>query len=309
MELKKNESPNQNTTQPTTVAYTSSDQGGVQSIQADVRISSYKPRILGSQRTNLRYRFYKKIVQGKVYLRFDYPADSSLAGGGVARTVISTDKEKVIFQTETQRVEYRFPAREDNSPAIPMGADLTRKIPDIKSSLARLRSKNFKLSEDISTNTVTALQTTFPQSSDSFEGERLLSRKIMFDLSNSVVSGMEFVSMSPDGIKRTESITNAYAQTPDGPVEVGRTTTTKIEYPDRNDTSDRTIATITDPSEIPIITPEELLALSKKDGIQILSPEPLIGDPGDKTQIEVITETWENVQINTVSDNLFLIPN
>ncbi len=248
-----------------------------------------------------KYRLSLKKINGVQYSRIDMDSDHN---GGIARSVITNDKECIIFNTNTEEIECRIPVDSSFDALSFMNSEngLSRiNLDKIKADAKRL-SLDVTEEED-SKSICVSLPSDLFNSNESLT--KRLSTKVMFDTINETLNEVEIVTIDDEGIKVTTTSNPVYEITDDGtPVKIGMITVIDKNNPNRIEGFPDDYPVYNSYDDIPDITHEEAEKMLKA-GTAFVEKNITFGDPADMSSVETIVEKYNSVEINKIDDSLF----
>ncbi len=289
------------TENPVTIGWNGETSSEIESFQTDVEVYSMNNRKQTSLKKSNKYRLSLKKINGVQYSRIDMDSDHN---GGIARSVITNDKECIIFNTNTEEIECRIPVDSSFDALSFMNSEngLSRiNLDKIKADAKRL-SLDVTEEED-SKSICVSLPSDLFNSNESLT--KRLSTKVMFDTINETLNEVEIVTIDDEGIKVTTTSNPVYEITDDGtPVKIGMITVIDKNNPNRIEGFPDDYPVYNSYDDIPDITHEEAEKMLKA-GTAFVEKNITFGDPADMSSVETIVEKYNSVEINKIDDSLF----
>lgn len=270
---------------------------GVTSIDAKVTVSSENSRMVNSYKTLSSYRLRTKVIDGQVYTRLDFDADSD----GLKRSVITNNTEAVVIDTASGSEVLRIPVDNQGSNMISsqkIGGRIKLEEVDYE-----MRKIVFDKTTDESGRYVIYNAPSDFLLKSSTDDTQYSSMIIMFDTIDEVFSGTQTVEVKQNGETVTTTISNLYELVGDEPVFVGQIVEEEHdiveEIPQVEDTPDFNF------EEAEEITEEDLAKLQE----EYLTAE-IAAVTGDLSNQDYTTTTYvlyENVVVNSLDESAFRI--
>lgn len=272
----------------------------ITSFQAEVKTFEEHNRRPGSKKETGNYRLSMKIIDGDLYSRMDFPADEK----GVARVVIGSPDEIVIYDDATKRIEYR--AKNPNEEAEDLSLRTLFAKADIAEMYDNLKRLQYRISEDPE-NGLERFETPSALLSDlAYGSESVLSNSVLFDIKLGAPVEFDSVKIDEEGTT-LRTVQNIQYREIDGvPVKVGETMTLSYDFPYTIDVSDRILPSVGTDQTIPQISLEELAALEEQ-GARIFYHNEMAGDPADPDYSITTTTVYGEVVLNAATDSLFRV--
>ena len=245
-----------------------------------------------------KYRLSTKLVNGEQYTRLDMNDKSP---DGRFRSIVTSEKEMVLFDTESEEVQYRLPVGtvSNDFAFIQDGLGFGKVDLDlVKAEAARL---SFDVSEDDKkSNMIIALSGELFSSDYS---ERI-STRMSFDMSTDLMTSVELVDIRADGSKVTTTTEFCYQKCDEEYVKVGMITTIDTKYEKRLEGISEDIEYYESMDEIPEISQEDLKKMQECGNI-FEDTSIKFGDPADLSSVVTIVEVYEDIEINKTDDSVF----
>lgn len=286
---------------PLTISYAPAPgRGGVVALDLTVEVSTKNLRRPSATATTKHYRTFQKIIDGVLYQRTDFEVD--LNGVKKPQSVVTNGRDTVVFDPQNEGKAERLMAGATGAlTKVPVGGDLSRKIPDLGHSLQRMALQAFRV-RAATDPTVTSVDWSGSTPVDA--SRTLVKRSLQFDGTDSVLKSEQDVVVDSSGVQTITAVDYSYASTPAGPVLSQTRTITKVDYPYTLDVSGLSLPRVDSLDQIRSITPEELEGMKAK-GALVYQTNPLIGDPSDPDQTTETVETYTQIKVNQTDDNLF----
>jgi len=274
---------------------------GVQSYQANVEIYGKNNRYDTHSTFRQSYRMAVKALPDEILTRLDFATNDDIR----YRSLISNGEEMIFFETLTENIIYRIPMEETSSP---LNRLFGNQIGLSRINLSLIREEARRLSLNIiegSSGTTMMLEippTLIPQNGF----DRIISSRVSFDLLSETILESEVILIRADETKVTTTVTPVY-DTKDGvPVKIGQITIIDSKAPALEYEYEL------DPDTIIYNSIDDIPTISEKDynlmveaGNLYEVPDVKFGDPRDLSYIETIYEVYKDIEINSVSDNMF----
>jgi len=246
------------------------------------------------------YTISKKIVNGIICVRVDFPANGTPNSVAVSSVINGTEQR--IFETSSGKVLSRVPLPKAQVPNQGI-TTLYQRLP-ISTMQAYMKAKRYSLSS--SSNTLTAGHpiTELSQIS-SVSGNAESSYQEYYDLATCVKTGSQEIFYTTDGCTHTKTQAIAYQALCGQPVPLMITTVDEIKNPKRINISDRVIPRIDDLSQLPTISSGELEQLKADPSKKVYEFKPIIGDPASLDDTVTTTEAYSCTTTNNISDAVF----
>ena len=288
------------TENPVTISWTGENSSEIESFQTDVEVYSMNNRKETSLKKSNKYRLSLKSINGVQYSRIDMDAEYN---GGIARSVITNDKECIIFNTNTEEIECRMPVEKSFDELSFMSSEngLSRiNLDKIKTDAKRLA---FDVTEENSESFCLSLPSELFNANEN--SLKRLSTKVLFDTINETLNEIEIVSIDDEGVTSTTTICPVYQETEDGtPVKVGMITVIDTQNPNKIEGFPEDYPIYESYDDIPEISPEDAEKMLAT-GSAFVDTDITFGDPSDLSSVETIVEKYESIEINKVDDRLF----
>jgi hypothetical protein len=252
-------------------------------------------------RLSRTFIIYKKIINGIICIREDFPASSF--PDGIPRSSVINGTEQRIFKTISGQIIQRTPLAKAQS-ANPAYTSLYQRLP-LDKIQGYMKKNSFLLSANSTNNSLTAGFPNVDLQKMSFSGHTVLSYQEYYDLNALVKTGSQTSFHSADGCTHTKTVAIAYQALLGQPVPSLITTVDEINNPQRVNVSDRLIPTIRDLSQLPTISSAELEQKKADPKVKILTFKPIIGDPSSLDDTLTTTEAYTNITTNNVADSVF----
>ncbi len=289
------------TENPVTIAWKGESDSQIESFQTEVEVYSMNNRKQTSLEKSNKYRLSLKKIDGVQYSRIDLDAEYN---GGAARSVISNDKEIIVFNTKTEEIECKVPVENDIDALSFMNSEnaLSRlNLDKIKADVKRL---SLDVTEEKDSK---ALCVSLP--SEIFNTKenltKRLSTKVKFDTLSETLNEIEIVSIDDEGVKATTTICPVYQETETGtPVKVGMITVIDKQNPNKIEGFPEDYPVYESYDDIPEISEEDAEKMLAT-GAAFEDTDITFGDPSDLSSVQTIVEKYESIEINKVDDKLF----
>lgn len=270
---------------------------GVTSIDAKVTVSSENSRMVNSYKKLDSYRLRTKVIDGQIYTRLDYDADSE----GLKRSILTNNSEAVVIDTDTGSEILRLPVDNQDSNMISsqkIGGRI--KFDEVDFEMQKiLFDKNM---DETGRYAIYNAPSDFLLKSSNSDTQ-YSSMIIMFDTIDEVFSGTQTVEVKQDGETVTTTMTNLYEVVGEEPVFVGQIIEEEHDIVGEIQLAEDTPDICFESAEE--ITEDELLELQEE--YLTAEVEPVTGDLSDPDYITTTYILYEDVVINSVDDSAFRI--
>ncbi len=284
---------------PVTISKSGTD-AEITGFQSNVKVYEENNRSPYGRQLVEEYRLSLKIIDGALYTRMDFKPDEEV----ICRSIIHSPQEVCVFDTATERVEYRTNAQNmdetDSEFRTLFGRADLNDIQDYFSGLS------FRITEEAEEKRL-RIETPSEYLDGTIGGARLVSEVLYFDTELAVPVGSEYTSIDDKGTTVNTEETVIYQMSDGVPIKTGEVIVTKHDFPYTIDTSDREIPILTATSDPAAITENELASLEEQ-GALVFSGEPVIGNPADPDYTVTTIVRYEDVELNGVADS-YLRPN
>lgn len=278
---------------------TSSD---IKSFQANVSVYSMNNRTDTSSVLQSKYKMSLSTINENQYNRLDFSPEF---GGGKAHSVVSDNSQIILFDTNSNEIEYRIPMQENISQDL---AFLGMESAVSKINLDLIKSESKRLSLDLIEDSKKSLMLDIPSSyffNNSNSSESRISTRVMFDVEQEVLSQVEVVSVREDGTKITTNSYPMYQDNDGTPIKIGLVTVVKSEAPEllQGFEDAQYFESIDDIPEMSDAEYERILESGEFEEVENMT----FGNPADLSYEETILEVYSDIEINTVDESAFRI--
>lgn len=270
----------------------------INAFEAKVSVYSMNSRRDTSLNLTSQYHLTAKLINDEQYVRLDMLNQSP---DGRFRSVISNDKEMIMFDSASNEIQQRIPleAAPDDLAFMGYGLGFGKvNLDSIKKEATRL---NFDITEDKKNSSLTL---SLPNELFTSEFEKRISTRVSFDSAADVLTEMETVAVKNDGATVTTSAEYVYQKCGDEYVKVGMITKIVTDYEKRIEGIPEDTEYFKTIDDIPEISEEDFNKM-KENGNIFEEPSVKFGDPGDLSCIETIVEVYEDVEVNKTEDSVF----
>ena len=236
------------------------------------------------------------------YNRLDFSPEF---GEGKAHSVVSDNSQIILFDTNSNEIEYRIPMQENISQDL---AFLGMESAVSKINLDLIKSESKRLSLDLIEDSKKSLTLDIPSSyffNNSNSSESRISTRVMFDVEQEVLSQVEVVSVRADGTKITTNSYPMYQDNDGTPIKIGLVTVVKSEAPEllQGFEDVQYFDSIDDIPEMSDAEYERILESGEFEEVENMT----FGNPADLSYEETILEVYSDIEINTVDESAFKI--
>lgn len=273
---------------------TSSSQ--ISDFTAKVSITEKNSRIAFSEKLVNEYQVSTKIIGNNIFSRIDFNEKD-----GQYRSVISSNSETILFDRQNGDVLERV-INDSSEESFEVSTLFSRVDLDmVKDYYGRL---SYKITEN-SENNLLKIETPTELLKDvTLNDSQLNTEIIYYDLAMSVPVKEIYETVSADNVKIEIVIETTYQEIDGIPVKVGTVETKSYDFPYQNDVSEWVFPIIESEDEIEEISEEEFEELDKS---QLYAQDVIIGDPADPDYTTTTVTTYEDVQLNSLSESFFRI--
>lgn len=283
---------------PVTITWNNKASGEIESFQTDVEVYSMNNRKDTALSISSKYRLSMKKIEGVQYSRIDFNPDYN---DGLARSIVTSDKEIVFFDTNTMEVEYRMPFENQ------MSGDLA--FLNAETGLSRLNldlimSESKRLAFDVTEEDSGLISVSVPNDYfPSESGDARVSTRVSFDPVEEVVNEVEIVTLTEDGDVVTSSNYPVYEDVDGTPVKIGLITIIDTSVPELLDFGEE-YQIYESEDDIPELSMSDFEKMVASDSA-FETTDLTFGDPADLSSIETVVEMYTDVEINKTDDSVF----
>ncbi|AEE17424.1 hypothetical protein [Treponema brennaborense] len=282
---------------PVTITWQSGAEKDIESFQADVSVYTNTNRAGTGTSLQNKYRMSLKTVNDVPYVRLDFDPEYN---GGLFRSAISDTAETIIVDTVSEEIEYRIPVQDDYSADL---AFLGTETAVSRVNLSLIKTEARRLAFDMTDEQGSALIVSIPNDFFADPYKTRLSTRVTFDTVNETLNQVEIVTVLQDGTNVTTTTYPMYEEKNGEPVKIGSVTVIDSKAPGL-------LAEFEDAeyfdsiADIPEISDAEYQRLLDSGEITEVEAMPF-GNPADMSYQETIIEVYNDIEINTVTDNPF----
>lgn len=270
----------------------------ISGFSANVSVYSMNNRKDTSFKFDSSYKISTKLIQGEQYTRLDL---LDIKPQGEVLSIISNEREKVLFDTISQEIKYRLPVDNTSKDF----SFLQEGIGFGSVNLDKIRTEAKRLSLDVTENTEeSTLVIKLPDEFFSTDSVRRLSTKIMFDTVSQTLTNMETVDYRENGSTVTTSVEFVYQECDGKYVKVGSIIKTDTDYNQFIEGINPETPYYNSIDEIPEISEADYEKM-KAEGNIFEDDSITFGNPADLSSSETVVEVYENIEINNVDDSKF----
>lgn len=277
----------------------------IESYQAQVKTYYSNSRRGIEMEPGEEYRLSLKMMDGTLYSRMDF--DSKAFPDLIPRSLITSDKGSVLFQTLTNTVEMRLPPEPEKR--LFLNQDSLSVLGRV--NMDEIIKESQRLSLDILDETPGLLALELPpgyfqpQSNGlGFETE-VISCRLSFDTKENLLLSSEMVVKESDGSEISSALHPLYQESDGIMVKVGQVQVVDNRIPFNTLGSESSVMTYETPDDIPEISEEELKALQESGVLSQNEAPVLFGYQFTPDFQEVFVDLYEEVKINSLEDSLF----
>lgn len=265
---------------------------------ANVKVYSMNNRKDSSMKYDSSYRISTKMIQGEQYTRLDMLNEGT---GKDFVSVISNEKEMVVFDSLSQEIKYRLPVDKTAKDFVFLQNDIG--ISSV--NLDKIKTEAKRLSFDVTENKENAtLIISLPNNVFSSNSAQRLSTKVMYDTTSQTLTNMETIDYRNNGSTVKTSIEFVYQECDGKYIKVGMISKIETEFDDYLEGVDPNLSYYNSIDEIPEISESDYKKM--KDQGNIFEDSSLkFGNPADLSSSETIVEVYENIEINQTDDSVF----
>lgn len=278
----------------------------IESYQANVKTFYSNNRIGVDMEPQQEYRLSMKVIDGQVYSRIDF--DSETFPDQRSRSIVSNDKESILFYSETGQVESRFPVDQTEERFL-LDSDKLSALGRIDIDFVLSEAK--RLAFDINDETPGALMVNVPASAFKAQSNgygfesSVVSCKLNFDTDKSVLVSSTMEVVESDGTTIGVETHPLYQEENGVIVKVGQVQVVDNKPSEELYEDDSVIEEYESVEDIPEITDEELAQLQESGEVSLEETDILLGDQSSADFQEVFVDLYDDVEVNTLSDSLF----
>lgn len=290
------------TDKPVSVRWNPGESNEIESFQADVEVYMMNNRKDTGATLQDKYRIATKLIDGTRYTRVDM--DPQMYQGQTRMSVISNEKEIILFDPDTEVVSMRLPIDD-----VEVSADLSflgletgfsrLDITDIRQQANRLSMKI----EDDDTSGLMILE--LPTELVGNFSDKRISTRIAFDTTEETLQLVETVDyVEEDGSTITTTMQPMYQEVDGTPVKIGMITVIDTQIPNLIEGDWSEIPIYNSLNDIPTISDQEFEELQAAGKIHEAPPS-TFGNPADLSSIDIMMELYSDVQVNETPDSTF----
>lgn len=284
---------------PVTITWKGDASDGIESYSADIEVYAMNNRTDTHTSLQNKYRMSLKTINDVPHVRLDFAPEFN---GGVYRSVMTNDKEMLVFDTNSGAIEYRLPVEDEVPQDLAfLGTETTLS----RVNLSLIRSEAQRLAFDVTETEGVAVSINLP--SHLFADnpyETRLSTRATFDAVNETLNEMEIVSVLEDGTTITTNLYPIYEDKNGEPVKVGSVTFIDTKVPNLIEGFDPDTEIFETIDDIPELSKEEAAQLEAEGNLHEM-PSFTFGNPADLSYEETVIEVYSDIAINTVQDSTF----
>jgi hypothetical protein len=284
---------------PVVIAWSGDSGDTIQSYQANVHVYSKNSRKDTAAMLNQTYRLAVKTVNERVLTRIDFDFDESIP----FRTVISDGEEALVVNPLTEEIAQRIPIGETDSPLYRLFENQTG-LSRINLSLVREEAKRLSLDLQEDAETGCLLLELPPELIPQNGLDRITRSRAVFDATNDVLVETEVIMVREDSTTVTTLVTPVYEFKDSIPVKVGTITVIDSKAAELIDGIDPDMPVYNSPDDIPTLSESDFNRMMESGELNEISGI-TFGDPADLSYVETIYEVYQDIEINTVPDQLF----
>lgn len=273
----------------------------VESYQANVQVYTMNNRTDTHAALSQAYRLAVSTVNDRVHTRIDFDYGSDVP----FRSVISDGEDTIIFDPATEEVGYRIHSDDNQSPLYRIFGQQTGlsriNLPAIREEAARL---SINMREENEGGRMVLLLDLPPALLPMQGNDAIISSRAAFDIINQTLLETEVVIKLEDDTLVTTTVTPVYEESNGIPVKIGQITVIDSKAPGLIEGVDPGTPFFESPDDIPTLSEDDFAEMQKYGNIHEI-PELIFGNPGDLSNVETIYEVYQEIEINSVPDQMF----
>jgi hypothetical protein len=239
-----------------------------------------------------------KTIDGKLHTRLDFASRDPLSPN---RSVITDGVEAVLFETATQQVLYRTTVGAAYQQTATIPSRIMGRI-DPAAVQAELKRLSFDIiADDIGRYLMCSAPASYLAKLPTTGNGSVTAMRLIFDLTDQVLSGSEQVQVQPDGETITTDTNNQYQIVDDQPVLTGEVIIEHHDVPGSLPVGSDMLPQVIDPSTIPDASQDDIQNAQQQGGV--IAVDPPIGDRTDPDYTLTTIISYDNISLNDVQDS------